>query len=67
MFSGALMPTPSILHVSVVLLRKNVMLLAAASVLANSIDVGIRANIATRRCDLRGVVGGIKSRGASRV
>lgn len=50
-FSAASMVTPSILHVSFIVLRKNVVLLAATSVLTSSRDVAIRANMLARRCE----------------
>ena len=49
MLFAALMVTPSILHVSVIVLRKKVMLLAATSMLVSSRNVVIWINMFTRR------------------
>ena len=56
MLFAALMVTPSILHVSVIVLRKKVMLLAATSMLVSSRNVVIRTNMFTRRCGQREVI-----------
>ena len=61
MFSGALMLTPSILHVSVIVLRKKVTLLAATSMLVSSRNVVIRINMFFRRYGQWGVIGGTQN------